>query len=135
MSGPARYETDDDPDRLDRDMIWDFLHSQAYWGTWRTREQLDRQIESAWRNVGVYATTGQVGYARVVSDGVALAYLADVFVLPAQRGAGLGRALVAACVEHPGSVRFRWLLHTRDAHDLYRSFGFGPAPDSLMERG
>jgi GNAT superfamily N-acetyltransferase len=26
------YELDDDPDRVDRDAVWEFLSTQAYWG-------------------------------------------------------------------------------------------------------
>jgi GNAT superfamily N-acetyltransferase len=39
---------------------------------------------------------GQVGYARVVSDKVTFAYLADVFVLESHRGKGLSKWLVQA---------------------------------------
>jgi GNAT superfamily N-acetyltransferase len=69
-----------------------------------------------------------VGFARAVSDGVALAYLADLFVLPEHRGRGLGHRRVATMVEDGAGREFRWLLQTADAHDLYAHFGFAP-PD------
>jgi GNAT superfamily N-acetyltransferase len=85
---------------------------------------------------GLYHASGQVGFARVVTDEVVLAFLSDVFVLEAHRGKGLGVWLVETVVGLPElrHVR-RWLLGTRDAHALYRRFGFiEPAPGVFMER-
>jgi GNAT superfamily N-acetyltransferase len=79
--------------------------------------------------VGAYDDTAMVGFARAVSDGVALAYLADVFVLDEHRGRGLGRRLVDTMIDGGPGADFRWLLHTADAHGLYAGFGFA-APDS-----
>ena len=129
------YEFDDDASRVDTDTVWEFL-SQAYWNRGRTRPQFETQLASAWRVVGVYAadTGRQVGFARAVSDGVAFAYLADVFILPAARGAGLGKELVAAMIDRGPGAGFRWTLHTADAHGLYRKFGFAEPDDRYMER-
>jgi GNAT superfamily N-acetyltransferase len=65
---------------------------------------------------------------------VSIAYLADVYVLPEFRGRGLGVELVRETVEQGPFARVRWLLHTRDAHDLYAKFGFGPPGERLLER-
>jgi GNAT superfamily N-acetyltransferase len=128
------YEIDHDPARVDRDAVWAFLSTQAYWGRWRTRADLDRQLDTAWRVVGAYVDGAQVGFARAVSDGVALAYLADVYVLAAHQGRGIGQALVAAMVDEGPGVHFRWMLHTEDAHALYRRFGFHEPDGTMMER-
>jgi GNAT superfamily N-acetyltransferase len=129
------YEFDDDPGRLDVDAIWQFLSEQAYWGRWRAREDVERQIAGAWRVVGCYDETGKlVGFCRALSDGVGLAYLADVFVLPAHRGEGLGQRLVEVMIEQGPGADFRWLLHTADAHGLYEKFGFGAPDTTLLER-
>ncbi|MDX6235064.1 MAG: hypothetical protein QOH68_4224, partial [Nocardioidaceae bacterium] len=104
------YELDDDPARLDRDAVWAFLSTEAYWARWRTRDDLDAQIDGAWRVIGAYAGDAQVGFARAISDGVALAYLADVYVLPAHRGRGIAQAMVAAMVDGAAGRQFRWLL-------------------------
>ncbi len=74
-----------------------------------------------------------VGFARAISDGGS-AYLADVYVLPAHRGRGLGKAIVAMMIEQGPGAGFRWMLHTSDAYGLYRQFGFAPPPDNYMER-
>jgi GNAT superfamily N-acetyltransferase len=125
------YVFDDDPARVDADAVWDFLATQAYWARWRTREVFEQQLKGAWRVVGAYeqATGAQVGFCRAVSDGCAVAYLADVFVLPEHRGHGVGVGLVHEMIEAGPGARFVWMLHTRDAHDLYAKFGFGPRAD------
>lgn len=127
------YQLDDDPDRLDLDAIYGFLSTAAYWGRWRQRGDVALQIERSRLNVGAYDAGGaQVGYCRVLTDGLALAYLADVFVIDAHRGHGLGTAMVDFAVAHGPS--WRWLLHTRDAGGLYAKFGFAAPPPTLMER-
>lgn len=135
MRRPDGYELDDDPARVDVDAAWAYLGTEAYWGRWRTRRDFDAQCASAWRVVGVYSPDGaQVGFARALSDGVGLAYLADVYVLPEHRGRGLGVDLVRAMVEDGPGRRFRWLLHTDDAHELYGRFGFAPPDGTVLER-
>jgi N-acetyltransferase len=133
----AGYVIDDDPARIDAEAAAAFLTTQAYWGRWRGEADIKRQIGEAWRLVGAYDRAGNmIGFARAFSDGGS-AYLADVYVLPGHRGAGLGRAVVRAMVEDgPGSGQ-RWMLHTSDAHGLYRQFGFTqPAghPSRYLER-
>ena len=86
------------------------------------------------RVLGLYCDERQIGFARVVSDGVAVAYLADVYVLEPHRGRGLGLELVREMVENGPLERVRWLLHTRDAHRLYRRLGFDRPGERLMER-
>jgi GNAT superfamily N-acetyltransferase len=130
------YEVDDNPERIDLDTVWVFLSTEAYWGRWRTREIVEQQVRSAWRVVGAYEqpTGALVGFARAVSDGCSLAYLADVFVLPAHRGKGLGVQLVRAMIDDGPGAEFRWMLHTRDAGSLYAKFGFAPPTPRYLER-
>jgi GNAT superfamily N-acetyltransferase len=130
------YELDDDAARVDRDAVWGFLTTEAYWGRQRTRADFEKQFAGAWRVVGAYdATTGrQAGFARAVSDGVSFAYLADVFVVRDVRGNGLGKELVATMIDRGPGANFRWTLHTADAHGLYRQFGFLPPDDKYLER-
>jgi len=96
----AGFVVDDDAERVDVDAVWQFLSTQAYWGRWRRREDLAAQVRSAWRVAGVYRCDNGalVGFARAVSDGVSLAYLADVFITPGHRGRGPGKLLVAVLV-------------------------------------
>ncbi|MFB9619804.1 GNAT family N-acetyltransferase [Brooklawnia cerclae] len=130
------YIADDDKSRLDRDWIWRMLSTEAYWGLWRKPADVDVQIGTAWRVVGIYEeeTGAQVGFCRAVSDGLSFAYLADVIIDPGHRGRGLGKRLVRAMIDDGPGAAFRWMLFTQDAHGLYEQFGFGPADRSAMIR-
>ncbi len=122
------YELDDDRDRVDVDVVYDFLSTEAYWVPGRTRETIERLVRESSRVIGVYAGDGAlVGFARVMTDGSNMAWLGDVFVLSGHRGRGLGTELVREAIEHPASSRCYWYLNTRDAHGLYERFGFQPA--------
>ena len=129
-------EADDDPARLDRDWVWRTLSTDAPWHTWRTRADVEAQIDGAWRVVGVYeASTGsQIGFARAVSDGVNDAYLADVIVDRSARGRGAGKLLVQHMVDDGPGAQFRWTLFTADAHGLYARFGFVSPDATAMVR-
>ena len=127
------YELDDDPARIDPAAAVSFLTTEAYWGRWRGEQEIRQQIAAAWRVVGAYDQSGaMIGFARAFSDGGS-AYLSDVYVLPAHRGAGLGRAIVRMMIEDGPGAGWRWMLHTSDAHGLYRSFGFA-RPDGNPSR-
>ena len=128
-------EVDDDRARIDVAAVHAFLSTQAHWALGRERAVQQRLVDEAARVVGLYRDGRQIGFCRAASDGVAFAYLADVYVLPEYRGRGLGEALVRAMVEGGGELRERrWLLHTGDAHALYRRFGWGEPSENVMER-
>jgi GNAT superfamily N-acetyltransferase len=131
---PAGFELDDDRGRIDLDVVHGYLSGDSYWAAGRTREAVERAIDGSARVVGLYRDGEQVGFARAVSDGVAVAYLADVFVLPEWRGRGLGTELVREVVDGGAYAHLRWLLHTRDAQAVYARFGFGAPGERLMER-
>lgn len=118
------YEVDDDPNRLDLDVIAAFLRA-AYWSQHRDRATIERAVAHS-LGVGLYAPNGsQVGFARAVTDSTTFAYLADVFVLPDHRGRGLATFLVNALLEHPDLAGVeRWMLATADAHGVYTPLGF-----------
>ena len=128
------YVLDDDPDRVDAGAAVSFLTTEAYWGRWRGEQDIRHQIRASWRVVGAYDQAGaMVGLARAVGDGGS-AYLTDVYVLPAHRGTGLGRAIVRMMIEDGPGARLRWMLHTSDAHGLYRKFGFTQPDGRYLER-
>jgi predicted N-acetyltransferase YhbS len=129
------YELDDDPERIDVDAVHYYLAKESYWAQGRARETVERLVREATRVVGLYKDDRQVGFARAFSDGVALAYLADVYVLPEHRGRGLGVELVRELVENGHLAGVKWLLHTSDAHDLYGRFGFTEPDERVMQRG
>jgi GNAT superfamily N-acetyltransferase len=125
---------DDDAARVDVDAVHDYLANESYWAKGRPRETVERLIHEAQRVVGLYDDGRQVGFARAFSDGVSLVYLADVYVLPEYRGRGLGIELVREMVERGPLADVRWVLHTRDAHGLYRKVGFVEPTERVMER-
>jgi GNAT superfamily N-acetyltransferase len=128
------YELDDDPTRIDRDVVHRYLSDQSYWAEGRSREVQDALIDASQRVVGLYREGEQCGFSRTVSDGHVHAYLADVFVLEEHRGRGLGVELVRFSVDGGPFAGCKWVLHTSDAHDLYRRFGFGEPSARLLER-
>jgi GNAT superfamily N-acetyltransferase len=128
------YELDDDPARIDREAVHAYL-TRSYWAEGRSREVQDELLDGAARVVGLYKDGQQVGFSRTLSDGHAQSYLADVYVLDEHRGHGLGVELVRFSVDEGPLAGTKWYLHTRDAHDLYRRFGFAEPSERAMERG
>ena len=121
--------------RLDLTLIHSFL-SHSYWAEGIPFETVERSIEHS-LCFGIYdGSEAQIGFARVVSDFATIAYLGDVFVLESHRGQGLGKWMMECIVQHPALQNLRrWILLTRDAHELYGKFGFTPvkAPERYME--
>ena len=128
------YEIDTDPNRLDFDLIHDFLANCSHWARGIPRETLGRAIDHSLA-YGLYRDGAQIGFARVVTDEATFAYLADVFVLAQARNGGLGQWLVETLLADPRLTGFRrWLLVTRDAASLYRRCGFADlAPATYLE--
>lgn len=124
-----------DPADQDLDVIHGFL-VESYWAKGIPRETVARSIRGS-LCFALRDGSRQVGFARVISDCATIAYLGDVFVLPEYRGRGLGKWLVECVMSHPELQGMRrWMLGTRDAHELYRRFGFTPLaePAKMMER-
>jgi ribosomal protein S18 acetylase RimI-like enzyme len=128
------FELDDDRARVDLDELHRFLSTESYWAQGRPRETVERLVREAQHVVGLYRGDRLVGFCRAVTDGVAFVYLADVYVLPEFRGHGLGVELVREMVENGPYATLAWLLHTSDAHRLYRKFRFGKPDRKVMER-
>lgn len=128
------FEVDDDPARIDVDEVHRFLSIESYWARGRSLEVMRAVLQASARVVGLYEGDRQIGFARVVTDGHVVAYLADVYVLAAYRGRGLGIELVRETVENGPYAHLGWLLQTADAHTLYERFGFGVPSDRVLER-
>jgi N-acetylglutamate synthase-like GNAT family acetyltransferase len=113
-----------DPGRLDVDAIHAFL-ATSYWAEGIPREILERALRNS-LCFGLYEGEGrQIGLARVITDAATYAYLCDVYVLPEWRGRGLGIWMMECVMAHPDLQGLRrFSLVTRDAHELYRPFGF-----------
>jgi GNAT superfamily N-acetyltransferase len=128
------YELDDDPARIDREAVHRYLSEESYWAEGRPRETQDALIDNAARVVGVYHEGRQVGFSRAISDRHVQSYLADVYVLEEHRGHGLGVELVRFSVDEGPLAHTKWMLHTHDAHALYRKLGFVDPSRTVLER-
>ena len=127
-------ELDDDRARIDVEAVHRFISKESYWAPGRPYAVQERLVREATRVVGLYDGGIQIGFCRAVGDGVAVMYLADVYVLPDYRGRGLGVELVREMVERGPHAADRWMLHTADAHELYARFGFAEPGVRSLER-
>ncbi len=125
-----------DFDDLDLALIHGFLSGESYWAAGIPLETLDRALRNSICRSG-HVDGRQVAFARAITDQATFAYLADVFVLPAYRGCGYGRAIVEALMADPRLQGLRrWHLVTRDMQPLYAKLGFTPLsqPERHMQK-
>lgn len=126
------FDVSDDPARIDLDAVHAAL-ARSYWCANIPRDVVERAVRHS-LCVGAYdASAGgaQIGFARVVTDRATFAYLCDVYVLESHRGRGVSKLMMQALMTHPELQGLRrWMLMTRDAHGLYRQYGFTPLPDA-----
>ena len=112
-------------EKLDIDLIHLFL-TRTYWAEGISKEIISRSIEGS-LCFGVYENDKQVGFARMITDKATFAYLADVFIIEDYRGRGLSKWLMEVIMSHPDLQGLRrMILATKDAHGLYKQFGFTP---------
>jgi len=130
------YAVTTDRASVDLDVVHSFLSEESYWAIGRTREQIARANELSTCFSVLHEPTGaMVGFARVLTDEVAFAWVADVFVLDEHRGRGVG-VLLMRCVVEANEHVLRLVLGTRDAHGVYAKVGFVPLTrvERWMER-
>jgi ribosomal protein S18 acetylase RimI-like enzyme len=130
------YEISTDPARLDLHAMHAYL-TRSYWSPGILFEIVARAAKNS-LCFGVYesASGAQVGLTRVVTDYATFAYLCDVYVLEEHRGRGIAKRVMREVMAHPALAGARRaMLATRDAHSLYRQFGFADVTTSkvLME--
>jgi GNAT superfamily N-acetyltransferase len=126
------FELDDDRDRIDVAAVHRYLSEESYWARGRAYAVIEGLINEASRVVGLYHDGRQIGFCRAARCSPVFFYLADVYVLDEFRGRGLGVELVREMVALGPYAEARWFLHTSDAHELYRKFGFDvPGPKAL----
>lgn len=117
-----------DKDKLDINIIHDYLCNESYWAKNIPVETVQKSIEFSYC-FGMYVSENsilkQVGFARMITDCATFGYLADVFVLETYRGKGLSKWLMKTIMDCPDLQGLRsWMLATKDAHTLYEKFGF-----------
>ncbi len=123
------FSISEDPSLLDINFIYNFLTNESYWARNISLSIVEKSIKNS-LCFGMYEAGNQIGFARVVTDKSTFAYLADVFIIPSFRGKGLSKWLIQTIHAHPELQTLRrWMLGTRDAHELYMKFGYTPLPE------
>lgn len=120
---------------MDFKVIYTFIKN-TYWGTSRTEEEQKIAMEHT-INFGLFKNSQQIAYARVMTDKVFFAYLLDVFVINKEQGQGYSKLLINKILNFPELKAVdKWMLATKDAHELYKKFGFKAieSPEKLMEK-
>jgi GNAT superfamily N-acetyltransferase len=113
-----------DVSKLDKKAIHNYLSNESYWSKNIPYEKVEAAILNS-LNFGVYAGERQIGYARIVTDYTIVAYLGDVFIIEEYRGKGLAKWLMEVIMNHKDLQGLRrWILLTRDAHELYKKYGW-----------
>ncbi len=123
MKESYNYSVLTDKAKLDVKSIHDFISNRSYWAKGRSLEEIKATIKES-VCFGIYENDVQLGFARVISDKVVLAYLLDFFIFEPYRGRGLSRLLMESILSHEDFQTAFWLLSTGDAHGLYEKFGF-----------
>lgn len=129
------YLISTDRSKIDLNSVHDFL-THSYWAENISKTIVQKSIDNS-LCFAVYHRQDIVGFARVISDFATFAYLADVFILPVQRGNGLSKLLMQVIIDHPDLQGLRrFILATKDAHGLYGQFGFKPfdKPERWMQK-
>ena len=120
-----RFYISTEKEKMDIDLIHSFL-TRSYWAEGISKEIVRRSIQGA-LCFGVFENDKQVGFARMITDKATFAYLADVFIIEEYRGLGLSKWLMEFIMSYPDLQGLRrMILATRDAHELYKKFGFTP---------
>ncbi len=130
------YIISTDKSKLNIPLIHEFLDKRSYWAKSRSIDTVKKSIENS-LCFGVYLNNEQVGFARVISDYAVFAYILDVFILEEHRKQGLGKLLMKTILEYPELKNLKkWGLATKDAHELYKKFGFRNIlhPEFMMEK-
>jgi GNAT superfamily N-acetyltransferase len=124
---------------LQLERIHHFLSTEAYWSLGIPLKVVEKAIHHS-LCFGLYDRSsqepGQIGFARVVSDGATFAWICDVYVDTAHRGKGHSKWMMECLMAHPDLQGLRRIcLATKDAHQLYVKSGFRvtETPGNWME--
>ena len=109
------------------------LLKMTYWADKRPAEQVEKSMRNS-SCYGIYLDSEKklVGFARVISDYATMFYLCDVIIDPDYRHQGLATALLSYIEQLPLYKGLRRFLITRDAHALYRKFGYEVVDGRVM---
>lgn len=130
----TEFKISTDKDEFDVDYIHQQLAS-TYWSPNIPKNYIEKMIHNS---LCFYVTKNSIpiGFARLITDSVTFAYLADVFIDSKEQGKGYGTKLIEFIMNYPDVQGLRrWMLATRDAHGLYKKYGFTDLahPERILE--
>ncbi len=109
----------------------------TYWAQSRSFEENCTAFSNSLAFILSDQNDNVVGFARVITDHVIFAYLADVYIDNNYRGQGLGKFLIHHILQDSKVSKIKKLmLKTNDAQKLYAKFGFIVPQnyESIMEK-
>ena len=130
-----KYRILDGRDKMELSDVIRLLRS-TYWADKRSDEQIEKSMQNS-SCYGIYLEDEEklAGFARVISDYATTYYLCDVVIDAEYQNNGLGTALVEYIESLPIYEGLREVLITRDAHSLYRKFGYEVLDGRVMVKG
>ena len=119
---------------IDIAAVHQYLSEESYWAKGIPIEKVTKSIDNS-LCAGIYKEGKQVAFARIITDCASFAYLCDVYVAKENQGRGLGKWLMESIHSIPDLQGLRrWMLATRDAHGLYKQFGWQSLAEEQVPR-
>jgi len=114
----------------DEEQIVELYRSEGWWKDFMDKSRIPDLIRGSYLfALAIDISTGRpIGMGRVISDGIADAYIQDLAVLPEWRNKNVGGMIVSALIEQCVSNGISWvgLIAQPGTDAFYRSLGFEP---------
>ena len=114
----------------DEEQIVELYRSEGWWKDFMDKSMIPDLIMGSYLfALAIDISTGKpIGMGRVISDGIADAYIQDLVVLPEWRRKNAGGMIVSALIERCVSSGISWigLIAQPGSDAFYRSLGFEP---------
>jgi GNAT superfamily N-acetyltransferase len=129
----AEYYISKEKEKLQLDRVKNLL-KQTYWAADRPEEAIIKSIQNS-ICYGIFENNlTQVGFARIITDYATTYYLCDVIIDKEHRAKGLGKLLIENITNDIDLKNLRGLLLTKDAHGLYKQYGFERDTEKFMQK-
>jgi aralkylamine N-acetyltransferase len=119
----------------EEDAIVDLYRAGGWWKEDMDPTRLGELIDGSFLfAVAIDISTNKtVGMGRVISDGIADAYIQDLVVLEGWKEMGVGRMILSRLLEECMSHKITWigLIAEPGTESFYRSLGFVPMEDHV----
>ncbi len=111
-----------DKSLLDINLIYSFL-TNAYWSKGKSKEVVEESIKNS-ICFGIYLDDKQIGFARVITSDITLAYLLMYYYILNHTEEKDFRTILTTYILNytPLKGKKYWMLTTSDEKDLYEKF-------------